>query len=208
VRIRLTIAIAFALIVVAIGVGLARSPLVRAGTDGTALSGEVGATAVPTTICQGEETVPAGTTVIRASMLSLLGPRIKLVARSGSQTVTTGEIGYGWTGSVVSIPVHRVSGAHSHTTICMSLAKRRQLVNVRGMNTKTSPAVNGKAPMAGRMGIEYLRPDNKSWASLLTPTARRIGLNVGGGAAIVLLPLLLLLSTAALTSWLLVRDLR
>ena len=74
-RIRLTIAIGLALTAVAVGVGLARSPLVRAGTDGTPLPTEIGATSVPTTVCQGEETVPAGTTAIRVSMLSLLGPR-------------------------------------------------------------------------------------------------------------------------------------
>jgi hypothetical protein len=208
VRIRATIAIGFALIIVAVGVGLARSPLVRAGTDGTPLSGEVGATSVPTTICQGEETVPAGTTTIRLSMLSLLGPRIKLVARAGGQVVSTGQIGYGWTGSVVSIPVSRVRGTHSHASICATLAKRRQLVNVRGMNTQISPAINGNAPMTGRMNIEYLRPDNKSWLSLVTPTARRIGLNIGGGGGIVLVPFLLLMSIAAVSSWLLVRDLR
>jgi hypothetical protein len=208
VRIRVTIAIGLALIVVAVGVSLARTPLVRAGTDGTPLSGEIGATSVPATICQGEETIPAGTTAIRLSMLSLLGPRIKLVARAGGQVVSTGQIGYGWTGSVVTIPVSRVTGTHSHAEVCATLAKRRQLVNVRGTNTRSSPAINGKAPMAGRMNVEYLRPDNKSWLSLATPTARRIGLNIGGGGLIVVVPFLLLVSAAALTSWLLVRDLR
>jgi hypothetical protein len=209
VRIRVTIAIGLAFIATAVGVGLARSPLVRAGTDGTPLPTEIGATSVPTTICQSEETVPDGTTAIRVSMLSLLGPRLKLVARSGGQIVTTGEIGYGWTGAVVTIPVERVVGAHRHTTICVSLAKRQQLVNLRGANTKFSPAVTeGKQVLPGRMRFDYLRPDSKSWLSLALPTARRIGLNIGGGAGIVLIPLMLLLSVGTLASWLLVRDLR
>ncbi|HEY7952365.1 MAG TPA: hypothetical protein VID70_05205 [Solirubrobacteraceae bacterium] len=208
-RIRLTIAIGLALTAVAVGISLARSPLVRAGTDGTPLPTEIGATSVPTTICQGEETVPAGTTAMRVSMLSLLGPRIKLVARSGGQVITTGEIGYGWTGSVVTIPVARVVGTHRHTNICVSLAKRQQLVNLRGANTKFSPAVTeGKQVLSGRMRFDYLRPDNKSWLSLALPTARRIGLNIGGGAGIILIPLMLLLSAGTLASWLLVRDLR
>jgi hypothetical protein len=209
VRIRLTIAIGLALTMLAVGVSLARSPLVRAGTDGTPLPTEIGATSVPATICQGEETVPAGTTAIRVSLLSLLGPRITLVARSGGQVVTTGEIGYGWTGAVVAIPVRRVVGAHPHTQICVSLAKRQQLVNLRGANTRFSPAITeGKQVLAGRMRFDYLRPDRKSWLSLVLPTARRLGLNIGGGAGIVVIPLMLLLSAAALTSWLLVRDLR
>lgn len=208
-RIRLTIAIGLTLTALAVGVGLARSPLVRAGTDGTPLPTEIGATSVPTTICQGEETVPAGTTAIRVSLLSLLGPRVKLVARSGGQVVTTGQIGYGWTGAVVAIPVKRVVGTHRHTNICISLAKRQQLVNLRGANTKFSPAVTeGKEVLPGRMRFDYLRPDNRSWLSLALPTARRIGLNVGGGTGIVLIPLMLLLSVGALASWLLVRDLR
>jgi hypothetical protein len=209
VRIRITIAIGLALLALAVGVGLARSPLVRAGTDGTPLPTEIGASSVPTTICQGEETVPAGTTAIRVSMLSLLGPRLKLTARSGGQVVTTGELGYGWTGAVVAIPVATVVGTHPHTTVCVSLAKRQQLVNLRGANTKFSPAVTeGKQVLAGRMRFDYLRPDNRSWLSLALPTARRIGLNIGGGAGIVLVPLMLLLSVGTLASWLLVRDLR
>jgi hypothetical protein len=209
VRIRVTVAIGVALTVLAVGVSLARSPLVRAGTDGTPLPTEIGATSVPTTICQGEETVPAGTTAIRVSLLSLLGPRIKLVARSGGQVVTTGQIGYGWTGAVVAIPVRRVVGTHRHTNICVSLAKRQQLVNLRGANTKFSPAVTeGRQVLPGRMRFDYLRPDNKSWLSLILPTARNIGLNIGGGAGIVVIPLMLLLSVGTLASWLLVRDLR
>ena len=208
-RIRVAIAIGLALTIVAVSVSLARSPLVRAGTDGTPLPTEIGANAVPTTICQGEETLPAGTTAIRVSMLSLLGPKIKLVASAEGQTVTTGELGSGWTGSVVAIPVHRVVGTHAHAKVCISLAKRQQLVNLRGANTKFSPAVTeGKQVLPGRMRFEYLRPDNKSWLSLALPTARRIGLTVGGGGLIVVVPLMLLLSAAALTSWLLIRDLR
>ncbi len=208
-RIRITIAIGVALLAVAVGVALVRSPLVRAGTDGTPLPTEIGATSVPTTVCQGEETVPAGTTAIRVSMLSLLGPRLKLVARSGGQLVTRGELGYGWTGAVVAIPVTRVLGTHPHTTICVSLAKRQQLVNLRGANTKFSPAVTeGKQVLTGRMRFDYLRPDSRSWLSLALPAARRLGLNIGGGAGIVLIPLLLLLSVGTLASWLLVRDLR
>jgi hypothetical protein len=209
VRIRLAVGIGLALVAIAVGVSLARSPLVQAGTDGTPLPTEIGATSVPTTVCQPEETVPAGTTVIRVSLLSLLGPRIKLVATAGGHTVTTGEVGYGWTGALVSIPVKHVAGTHFHTRICLTLAKRQQLVNLRGANTKVAPAVTeGNQVLPGRMRFEYLRPDNRTWLSLLRPTARRIGLTIGGGAGIVVFPLLLLLAAAGLTSWLLVQDLR
>jgi hypothetical protein len=209
VRIRVAVAIGLALVAAAVGVSLARSPLVQAGTDGTPLPTEIGATSVPATICQGEETVPAGTTVMRVSLLSLLGPRIKLLATSGGEVVSSGEIGYGWTGAVVSIPVSRVVGTHPHTKICVTLAKRQQLVNLRGANTKFSPAVTeGSQVLPGRMRFEYLRPDDRTWLSLALPTARRIGLTVGGGAGIVVIPFALLLSIAGLSSWLLVRDLR
>ncbi len=69
---------------------LARSPLVLAGTDGTPLPTEVGATFAPDTVCQPEEVVPKGTTIVRMSLLSLLGPGIKLRATAGGQVVTTG----------------------------------------------------------------------------------------------------------------------
>jgi hypothetical protein len=83
------------------------------------------------------------------------------------------------------------------------------LVNLRGADTKFSPAVaDGKRVLTGRMRFDYMHPDDKSWLALALPTARRIGLSIGGGAGIVLLPLLLLLSAASLSSWLLMRDLR
>jgi hypothetical protein len=209
VRIKVAIAIGLTLTAVAVGVSLARSPLVRAGTDGTPLLTEIGATSLPATICQGEERVPAGTTAIRVSLLSLLGPRIVLIARAGGQVVSTGEIGYGWTGAVVTIPVTRVVGTHRHTKICMTLAKRRQLVNLHGANTKFSPAViEGTQVLPGRVRIDYLHPDSKPWLSLALPTARRIGLNIAGSGWIAIIPLVLLVSAAALTSWLLARDLR
>jgi hypothetical protein len=209
VRIRIAVGIGLTLVAIAVGVSLARSPLVLAGTDGTPLPTEIIASAVPIAICQPEETVPAGTTVLRLSILSLLGPRLKLVATSGGRVVTVGELGYGWTGSVASVPVRRVVGTHRHTKICFTLAKRQQLVNVRGAETTVAPAtMNGKQVLPGRIRIEYLRPDSSTWLSLLLPTARRIGLTIGGGAGIVVIPFALLVVVASLSSWLLVRDLR
>ena len=73
-RIRVAIAVCLIVTLACVGVALARRPLVVASTDGTPLPAEIGATAVPTTICQPEETIPAGTTSIRVSLL--LSPRL------------------------------------------------------------------------------------------------------------------------------------
>jgi hypothetical protein len=209
VRIRLTIAVCLIVTATCVGVAVARRPLVVAATDGTPLPGEIGETAVPTTVCQPEETIPEGTTAIRVSLLSLLGPRLKLVARAGGQAITTGELGYGWTGAVIAIPVARVESTYKHATVCISMAKRQQLINLRGFDTKFAPAVTeGNEVLPGRMRFEYLRPDKSSWLSLARPTARLMGLTVGGGGGIVFVPFLLLLSVAALSSWLLRRNLR
>jgi hypothetical protein len=193
---------------VAIGVSLARTPLVRAGTDGTPLPTEVGATFAPDTVCQGEETLPKGTTVLRMTLLSLLGPGIKVRAMAGGQVVTSGEKSSGWTGTVVAVPVRPVARTYKPVTICFTLAKRQQLVNYRGANTTRSPAVsNGTQVLPGRIRIEYLKPGKESWLSLALPTARRIGLSVGGGGGIVLVLFVLVLTTAGLSSWLVVREL-
>jgi hypothetical protein len=208
VRVRVTLAICLALMVIAIGVGLMRTPPGRAGTNRTPLPTEVGATFAPDTVCQGEEVLPKGTTIVRISLLSLLGPGIKLLASTGGQTLTTGEKSPGWTGTVVGIPVKPVAQTHAHVTICFSLAKRQQLVNYRGVNTTHAPAVsNGTQVLPGRIRIEYLRPGKESWLSLALPTARRIGLTVGGGGGIVLVLFALLLTATGLSSWLLVREL-
>jgi hypothetical protein len=205
------IAIAVCLIVTAacVGVAVARKPLVVASTDGTPLPTEIGASSVPTTVCQPEETIPAGTTAIRVSLLSLLGPRLTLTARAGNQVITTGELGYGWTGAVIAIPVARVENTYRHATVCIAMAKRQQLVNLRGFTTKLAPAVtNGGQVLPGRMRFEYLRPDRSSWLGLALPTARTIGLTVGGGGGIVFIPFLLLAAITALSSSLLLRNLR
>jgi hypothetical protein len=209
VRIRIAIAVCLTLTAICVGIALARTPLVVASTDGTPLPTEIGATSVPTTVCQPAEIVPRGTTAIRVSLLSLLGPRLSLRATAGNTLVTSGELGYGWTGAVVAIPVARVARTYTHVTICISLAKRQQLVNLRGANTKVEPAITeGKQVLPGRMRFEYLRPDKSSWLALVLPTARRIGLTIGGGAGIAIVPLLLLLACAALMSWRLASDLR
>ena len=208
-RIPITLAIGLTLTATAVGVSLARTPLVRVGTDGTPLPTEIGATAVPTTICQPEEVLPQGTTAIRISLLSLLGPRIKVQAKAGGRVVTSGETGYGWTGAVVQIPVKRVARTTAHATVCFTLAQRQQLVNLRGQNTPKAPAVTeGNQVLPGRMRMEYLRAGDRSWWSLIGSTAQRLGFNIGGSAWIALLPLTLLLSVVGLSSWLLTRELR
>ncbi len=207
-RIRIALTVCFALMAIAIGVGLERTPPVRAGTDRTPLPTEVGATFAPDTVCQSEEVLPQGTTIIRMTLLSLLGPRVKVQAMAGGQVLTTGEKGSGWTGTVVAVPVKPVARTYNHVTICFTLSKRQQLVNYRGVNTTHAPAVsNGTQVLPGRIRIEYLRPGKESWLSLALPTARRIGLTIGGGGGIVLVPFVLLLTAAGLSSWLLVREL-
>jgi hypothetical protein len=208
VNVRVALAICLALMLIAIGVGLARTPPVRAGTDGTPLPTEVGATFAPDTVCQSEEVLPKGTTIVRMSLLSLLGPGIKLQASAGGQIIATGEKSAGWTGTVIGIPVKPLARTYSHVTICFTLAKRQQLVNYRGAHTTYAPAVsNGTQVLPGRIRIEYLKPGKESWLSLALPTARRIGLTVGGGGGIVLVLFALVLTVAGLSSWLVVREL-
>ncbi|MFI5010460.1 MAG: hypothetical protein ACHQDY_09325 [Solirubrobacterales bacterium] len=207
-RVRIALTVCFALMAIAIAVSLERSPPVRAGSDWTPLPTEVGATFAPDTVCQSEETLPKGTTIIRMTLLSLLGPRVKVRVMVRGQVVTTGEKGSGWTGTVVAVPVTPVARTYTHATVCFTLSKRQQLVNYRGANTTHAPAVsNGTQVLPGRIRIEYLKPGKESWLSLALPTARRIGLTIGGGGGIVLVPFVLLLTAAGLSSWLLVREL-
>lgn len=161
--------------------------------------------------CQDGETLPRGASAIRLSLYSIAGPSVSVRALSGSRVLTGGEVGSGWTGGSVSVPVHAVSATAANVKVCFSLGAVTEKVAIVGSNAapgRSAVAADG-TPLGGRLKVEYLRSATGSWWSHATNVARRIGLGrapTGGWVALLPIALMGLALTGA--SWLVLRELR
>jgi hypothetical protein len=172
-------ALAAGLVLLAVGVclTLTRHPISVVSGNGVRHVGEVASLSSGATICQGGESLPAGTTAIRLALFALVGPSVELRVSSGARVLTRGELESGWTAGTATIPVARVSRSQSGVTICATLGRSIRSVSALGQES----APDRRASIAGRrlpgqMGVEYLRPGVSSWWSSILPVARRMGL--------------------------------
>ncbi len=83
-------------------------------------------------------------------------------------------------------------------------------VSVRGWATRPAVAArSSEGPLPGRMGIEYLRPSHRSWWSSAASVVWRLGLgHAASGVWYTLLAMALATALVALTSWLVLQELR
>ena len=88
-RVRIALAAGLALIVVAIGFTLSEAPPSVARKSATAEE-TLGFTNESHTLCQAGELLPRGTSAIRLSLGSFVGPRISLRAYVGKRLLTGG----------------------------------------------------------------------------------------------------------------------
>jgi hypothetical protein len=207
--VRVALAGSLALMALALALTLSSAPAVVAPpavvpTHPVTIYPKLAVTQHGSSICQGDETLPRGTTAMRFSLKALIGPRIAVKALAGARVVTSGERAPGWTSDTVTVPVKRVARAVAHTKVCLAFALSDETVDMAG--ERTSPAraaiAGGGQALPGRMNIEYLRPGNRSWWSLALSTARHLGLGrAWAGTWIALLALLLIMVTIALTIW-------
>jgi hypothetical protein len=207
------IALAAGLTLLAIGIGLTllHSPMSVAHANGVPLEeDEIATTNKSATYCQAHELLPGGTSAIRISLNAFTGPRVRLVVTSGGQSITGGERGSGWTSRVVTVPVKPLPRTVSGVTVCVSFRLRDETISVFGRTTpRATAAHDGRQTLRGRIWIEYLRPGERSWASLVPSIARRMGLGrAAAGTWIVLLALALLAAVAVLASSLVLEELR
>jgi len=195
-----------ALTAVAVGLTLSRSPPRVARTNGVAPAEGLATISKDATVCQAGEALPRQTTTVRASIFALIGPRVTLKVLSGTQILTEGARGSGWTAGVLAIPVRPVSHTASNVKVCMTLGTGARSVAIGGQRTgrATAATVQGK-PSAGRMRIEYLQAGSSSWWSQVLSIARRMGLgHAAPGTWIAPLLLAAMIAAAAIASWLLV----
>jgi len=164
------------LLAVALALTLTRSPVSVAATNAPPNVAEepIAYTQQDASYCQGGEEIPRATSAIRVWLTADTGPRVRLTASRGGRLLTGGERGSGWVGGSVTVPVRPLARAVSGVTLCVSVAVHDETVIVQG-SAAPSTAVGlqaGGLRLPARMWVEYLRPGERSWASLI-PTILR-----------------------------------
>lgn len=205
--VKVTLAAGLALVAIAIGLTLLQSPL------SVAASNKVPGTAIWTTTrgatyCQAHESLPPEVSAIRIWLDAAAGPRVSVVVSSRGHVLTGGSRPSIWVGGSVTVPVRPLPRASSDVTVCVSFPLGEETIFVDGGTTPAGVAAyEGTVPLYGRMGIEFLRPDTRTWASQALEVARRMGLGrAAAGTWIALVALALLASIVVLCSRLILRE--
>ncbi len=201
---RIALAAGLALMAIAIVARLARAPLVFAGSNSVEPVGHLVVSKGETSVCQAGEVLPSGTTAMRLWISVNIGPRVNVAALAGSRVIAQGMQSAGWTGAVVTIPIAPVPRRSSDVTVCIGVGPLVERIYFFG----GQPPPGSGGGTSSKMRIEYLRPGRRSWFSQAHSVAQRMGLGRGpGGKWIALIPILLMVAAAALTSWLILRQL-
>jgi hypothetical protein len=161
------------------------------------------------TYCQGQEVLPGGVSAIRVWLDAAAGPSVDIAVSARGHTIASGSRSSIWIGGSVTVPVKPLPRTVHDVTVCASFHLRDETIAVQGSSTPRAHAAHdGRQALDGRMGIEYLRPDTRSWLSQAGEVARRMGLGrEPAGTWVVMLALALLGAALALASRLLVREL-
>jgi len=204
-RVRVAFAVGLAFFAVALSVVLQRSPLTVAGTNGAPAHFAVGRIRGGASGCEPGGTLPAGTTAIRVSLSANVGPGVSLRILSGSTLITEGERDAGWgVDETVTVPVRRVRRMIHNTTICTTVGPAAEPVQANGTWTRTA---HGRRAVWLR--VEYLRSGARSWLSLVSSIAHRIGLaRAPSGAWVPCVVMVLMFAACILAARLVLRETR
>jgi hypothetical protein len=128
---------------------------------------------------------------------------------SGSLVLTRGTRDAGWTfNETVTVPVKRVPRTIPNAFICIAFGGAIEPIQINGAVVPTT-AANGSARRTVRFRVEYLRAGHRSWWSLASAVARRMGLgHAASGTWIVFLLIALMITVATLASRMILRELR
>ncbi|MGA2164280.1 MAG: hypothetical protein ABSH36_07405 [Solirubrobacteraceae bacterium] len=208
-RIKVALGVGLALVALAFMVTLAHAPLTVA-RSGAATEHTLVNTAKPAAACQGGETLPRGTTALRISLTSALGPRVAVKVLAGSRVIAHGTAPPGWSDASVTVAVQPQPHTVAPVQVCFAMTQMNGKVAMRGTPSASAQAARStEGPLPGRMGIEYLRPGASSWWSHATAVAHRLGLGrAASGTWNAFLVIVLAASLITLSSWLVVKELR
>jgi hypothetical protein len=210
VRTSIVLVTGLTLIAAILAVTLARSPPILAGTNRVPAERPVGIAEEAIGACQAGETLPAGTSAIRLSLIAIIGARVSVKVLSGPKLLTQGATAAGWTGSEVAVAVAPLARSVSPVTVCFNLTGVNGEEQVRGRDTPAAVAAVSRSGqrLNGRFRVEYVRAGHTSWLSLLASIARHMSWGRGwSGIWIVFFILALALAVVTLTSWAIVREL-
>ncbi len=205
--VRVAVAVSTIVIAGAIAVALSQTPLVVIGTNGGGISGNIDL-AGNASSCQQVASIPQGTSAIRLPVGAGVGPWIRLRVLAGGRVVTRGGLPAGWgLEAAAAIPVARLSHEARDALVCAALGPSPTPIVVEGTRRPgvTEPRTLGDVDLR----IEYLRPGAKSWWSLASLAAYRMGLGRAlSGTWITFLAVSLMVAAGALTSRLALKELR
>jgi hypothetical protein len=160
-------------------------------------------------ICQGDETLPRGTRFVRSSIEAYTGSRLEVQALQGSRVITSGELGAGWGGRGVAIPVSAVDRTFSGVTVCFSSRSIDEPLAIYGVPAGRQPEASSSesAPVGGRMRIAYLGSGHSSWLSLVPSIARHMGLgHAWSGTWVAPFVVMLMLAATALAARVILKE--
>jgi hypothetical protein len=210
VQIKAALGIGLSLIALAAAAVLSRAPLSVLRANYAITHTELVRTTEPAYACQTHEVLPSGTSAIRLGLTTVLGPRVVVSVLVDGRPVTEGSHSPGWEGASVTVPVRPLNRRLAGAEVCVHLSLLNGPVAMLGWHTPLAvAAVGGGKHLPGRMHIEYLHTGRQSWWSMATSVAHRLGLGrAASGTWNALLVMALATALVALSSWLLVRELR
>ncbi len=184
-RARVTFGVGIALILAAGAVTLTRAPphVVRKGAStNIATQLAFAGTRGDATVCQADETLPAGISAVRVWLGAEYGARVHVTLVSGERVLTDGSRGPDWTSGSVTVPVASIGSSASQVKLCIEIGPNSEPIFFLGNETSKQEAALMYTPSSavgqrldGRLGVEYLEAGQGSWWSRILSVARHMG---------------------------------
>jgi hypothetical protein len=220
-NVKVTLVGSVVLVVAAVALTLTGSAPQIVHANGPRADTSLGITISAPTICQANEVLPAGVTMIRVSIAAFYGSDVRLIAYRDHRVLTTGRRGADWTGISVTVPVKPVSRGAANVTLCVVLGPNSEPVTLTGLSTPPRAAAvlsakpptpaevgRGGEPLRGRLAVEYLAAGHDSWWSRALTVARHMGIgHFVSGSWIALLVAALMAGVGGLTLRVTLREL-
>lgn len=208
--VKLALAAGLLAIALAAGATLAHAPVPSAYENAPRTHESLIATSQAAEACQAGEVLPRATSAVRLGLGATLGPQVSVRVIADTHVLARGVHGPGWEGASVTIPLRPATATVSPVTICVRLANLNGTVSMFGSPTGRGEAATSEGkPLPGRMHIEYLGTPQRSWWSMASAIAQRLGLGrAASGTWNAFLVMLLAGTLVALSAWLLTRELR